>query len=199
MYPKSLDSLIQSFLRLPGVGKKTAERYAYSLINKFNKEDIDKFIQNLTSCRDNIKRCSICGFLTEDDTCDYCKDDNRDKTTILVVEEPKDVEAIERCNNYRGVYHILNGAISPLNGIGPDELNIKSLLERVKNNTVKEVIIATSATVEGEATALYISRMLEKSNIVSSRIAYGMPVGSSLEYSDEVTISRALEGRKIIK
>jgi len=198
MYPKSLENVISSFQRLPGVGKKTAERYAYSMINKFSKEDITKFVENLESLRDNVKRCSICGFLTEEDTCDYCKDEKREKNTILVVEEPKDVESIERCGNFKGLYHVLNGAISPLNGIGPDELNIKSLVERCKKSSIKEVIIATSATVEGEATALYLSRILQKENIVTSRIAYGMPVGSSLEYSDEVTITRALEGRKII-
>lgn len=199
MYPKSLDDLITAFLRLPGVGKKTAERYAYSIVNKYTKEEINKFIESLEGSRDKIKRCKICGFLTEDDICEYCKDLSRDQSTILVVEEPKDVESIERCNRYNGLYHVLNGAISPLNGVGPEELNIDSLVDRVKEkNDIKEVIIASSATVEGEATALYLSRILEKHNVITSRIAYGMPVGSSLEYSDEGTIARALEGRRKI-
>ena len=199
MYPKSLENLIAAFLRLPGVGKKTAERYAYSIVNKYSKEEIDKFMESLKDSKDKIRRCKICGFLTEDEVCEYCSNTSRDKSTILVVEEPKDVESIERCNRYNGLYHVLNGAISPLNGIGPDELNIKSLFNRVENNNdLKEVIIASSATVEGEATALYISRMLERYNVLTSRIAYGMPVGSSLEYSDEGTIARALEGRRKI-
>lgn len=196
MYPKSLNNLISSFLKLPGVGKKTAERYAYAIVNKMNKEDIEKFIESLSNCKNNIKKCPVCGFLTEDDICEYCKEEKRDKSTILVVEEPKDVEAIERCERYSGLYHVLGGSISPINGIGPEELNIKTLFERIKEEETKEVIIATSATVEGEATALYIKRVLSNKNIIVSRIAYGMPVGSSLEYSDESTIMRALEGRK---
>ena len=198
MYPKSLNNLILSFQRLPGVGKKTAERYAYHLVNKLNKDEIDFFIKNLELCKDNIKRCPVCGFLTENDLCEYCSDIERDKTQILVVEEPKDVEAIERIEKYRGMYHVLGGAISPINGIGPSELNIESLFERAKDANLKEIIIATSATVEGEATALYISKALQNTNIKVSRIAYGMPVGSKLEYSDESTILRALEGRKEI-
>ncbi len=199
MYPKSLENLIQSFQRLPGVGKKTAERYAYFLVNKFDKSDIERFIQNLELCKNTIKRCSVCGFLTEDDVCEYCKDTTRDKSIIVVVEEPKDVEAIERIEKYHGLYHVLGGAISPLNGVGPDELNMKSLFERAKEPSLKEVIIATSANVEGEATAIFISRALQKENIKVSRIAYGMPVGSKIEYSDESTILRAIEGRKEIK
>lgn len=198
MYPKSLETLITSLLKLPGVGKKTAERYAYSIVNKMKKEEIEKLIDSLLQCKDNIKKCPICGFLTEDDICEYCKDKKRDTSTILVVEEPKDVEAIERCERYHGLYHVIGGAISPINGIGPDELNITPLIDRCKENTVKELIIATSATVEGEATALYIKRIFMNKDIVVSRIAYGMPVGSSLEYSDESTITRALEGRKTI-
>ncbi len=199
MYPKSLDGLISSFSRLPGVGKKTAERYAYYVVNKMSLEEIERLVQNLDNCKNKIKKCPVCGFLTEDDICDYCKDKTRDESTILVVEEPKDVEAIEKTGRYHGLYHVLGGAISPLNGIGADELNIKSLFDRTKNEICKEVIIATSATVEGEATALYISGILKKDNIVVSRIAYGMPVGSSLEYSDESTISKALEGRNIMQ
>ena len=196
MYPKSLNNLISSFLKLPGVGKKTAERYAYAVVNKMKKEDIEKFIESLSNCKDSIKRCPICGFLTEDDICEYCKDNTRDKSTILVVEEAKDVEAIERCERYFGMYHVLGGSISPINGIGPEELNIKSLFKRIDDENTKEIILATNATVEGEATALYIKRFLQDKNIIVSRIAYGMPVGSSLEFSDESTIMRALDGRK---
>lgn len=196
MYPKSLESLISSFSRLPGVGKKTAERYAYYIVNKFSNEDTASLIEALNNVKTKIHPCPICGFLTESDLCDYCSDPTRDQTTILVVEAPKDVIAIERCERYRGLYHVLNGAISPLNGIGPDELNLQSLVERVEKGGIKEVIIATSATVEGEATAQYLSRILGKYQATISRIAYGMPVGSSLEYNDETTIMKALEGRK---
>lgn len=197
MYPKSIENLIHAFMRLPGVGKKSAERYAYYVVNKFSDEQIDLFVNSLVSVKTNIKRCSCCGFLTEnEELCDFCKDQSRDRTTILVVENAKDVIAIERVERYKGLYHVLNGAISPLNGIGPDELNIPSLIDRIKNSNVKEVIVATSATVEGEATALYLARLLSKYNVTASRIAYGMPVGSSLEYNDETTILRALEGRK---
>jgi len=196
MYPKSLDNLISSFMRLPGVGKRSAERYAYFVTTRFTKEEIDNLINSLENVENKVKKCPICGFLTENDVCDYCKDYSRSDETILVVEEAKDVEAIERCNRYNGRYHVLGGAISPLNGIGPDELNIKSLVDRLEKNNTKEVIIASSATVEGEATALYISKLLKDKPITISRIAYGMPVGSSLEYSDEGTITRALEGRK---
>ncbi|MCB9498391.1 MAG: recombination protein RecR [Bacillales bacterium] len=196
MYPKSLDRLIESFLRLPGVGKKTAERYAYYIVNNFSKDDIEKLMENLSGVKDKIKRCRVCGFLTEDDLCEYCSDSERDQTTILVVEEPKDVESIERCRKYHGLYHVLNGSISPLNGIGPEELNLQTLFKRIKESKIKEVIIATSATVGGEATALYINKILENEEVTVSRIAYGMPVGSSLEYNDETTIMKALEGRK---
>ena len=198
MYPKSIEDLIHAFLLLPGVGKKSAERYAYYVVNKFDHDKIDSFINSLSGIKYNIKRCTKCGFLTEnEDLCEFCRDNSRDKDTILVVEDAKDVIAIERLERYKGLYHVLNGSISPLNGIGPDELNIASLVERVKNEKTKEVIVATSATVEGEATSLYLSRILSPFTTVS-RIAYGMPVGSSLEYSDETTILRALEGRKNI-
>lgn len=198
MYPKSLTALIETFGRLPGVGKKTAERYAYYVVNNFKEEDIEKFSESLRNVKNNIRHCPNCGFLTEDDLCEYCKDETRDIHTILVVEEAKDVESIERCNKYRGLYHVLGGSISPINGIGPDELNLTSLKKRVVGSDIKEIIIATSATVNGEATALYIKRILENSNVTVSRIAYGVPVGSSLEYNDETTIMRALEGRKQI-
>ena len=198
MYPKSIEDLIHAFLLLPGVGKKSAERYAYYVVNKFDHDKIDSFINSLSGVKYNIKHCTKCGFLTEnEDLCEFCRDNSRDKDTILVVEDAKDVIAIERLERYKGLYHVLNGSISPLNGIGPDELNIASLVERVKNEKIKEVIVATSATVEGEATSLYLSRILSPFTTVS-RIAYGMPVGSSLEYSDETTILRALEGRKNI-
>lgn len=196
MYPKSLESLINSFMRLPGVGRKTAERYAYSLLNSLDTQKIDSFISSLSEIK-GIKKCDHCGFLTDNDVCDICLDSSRDKSIVLVVEEPKDVIAIERCNNFNGLYHVLNGVISPLNGIGPEELNIDKLLERVEIDNISEVIVATSATVEGETTALYLARLLKDKTKVS-RIAYGMPVGSSLEYNDETTIMKALEGRNTI-
>ena len=200
MYPKSVEALIRSFLRIPGVGKKTAERYAYHIVNRFSDEEINEFIASLEGVRDNIKFCKICGFLTEgDDICEFCKDESRDKSTILVVEGAKDVVAIEKVQTYRGLYHVLGGSISPLNGVGPEDLTIDLLKKRVQEGNVKEVIVATSATVEGEATALYLGRVISDKNVKVSRIAYGMPVGSSLEYNDETTIFRAIEGRKEIK
>ena len=196
MYPKKIEDLIHSFSLLSGVGKRSAERYAFNVIEKFNDSQIDDFINSLIGIKEGIKKCSVCGFYTEgEDVCSICANPLRDKTTILVVEKVKDVIAFEKVGSYKGVYHILNGSISPINGIGPDELNIESLKERVKNEKIKEVIVATSATVEGEATALYLKRILEEYTTVS-RIAYGMPVGSSIEYNDETTILRALEGRK---
>ncbi|MCR5564753.1 MAG: recombination mediator RecR [Gammaproteobacteria bacterium] len=196
MYPKKIEDLIHSFSMLSGVGKRSAERYAFNVINKFSDEQIDEFINSLIKVREGIKKCSVCGFYTEDkDTCDICSNPLRDHKTILVVENVKDVIAFERVGSFKGVYHVLNGSISPINGIGPDELNIESLKERVINDSIKEVIVATSATVEGEATALYLKRILEDYTTVS-RIAYGMPVGSSIEYNDETTILKALEGRK---
>lgn len=199
MYPKSLEDLIVSFEKLPGVGKKTAERYAYFIANRFTLEDVKTMSQSLQNVKEKIHRCPTCGFLTESDFCDFCLDSSRDQNTILVVEEPKDVIAMEKCGRYHGLYHVLNGVISPLNGIGPDELNINSLVKRLEDHKVDEVIVATSATVEGEATALFLSRIISPLPIRVTRIAYGLPVGSSLEYSDETTILKALEGRKPIK
>ena len=196
MYPKSVELLINSFLRLPGVGRKTAERYAYNIINNYSDEDINKLIDSLLQIKE-INKCSKCGFLAEEDLCEICKDESRNKKIVLVVEEPKDVVAIERTNNFNGLYHILNGVISPLNGIGPDELNIDSLTKRIDEDSVEELIIATSATVEGETTAMYLARLYSTKTKVT-RIAYGMPVGSSLEYNDETTIIKALDGRKPI-
>ena len=196
MYPKKIEDLIHSFSMLSGVGKRSAERYAFNVINKFSDAQLDEFINSLIKVKEGIKKCSICGFYTEDkDICDICSNPLRDNKTILVVENVKDVIAFERVGSFKGVYHVLNGSISPINGIGPDELNIESLKERVKNGSINEVIVATSATVEGEATALYLKRILEDFTTVS-RIAYGMPVGSSIEYNDETTILKALEGRK---
>ena len=200
MYPKSVEALIRSFLRIPGVGKKTAERYAYHIVNRFSDEETNEFIASLEGVRDNIKFCKRCGFLTEgDDICEFCKDESRDISTILVVEGAKDVVAIEKVQTYKGLYHVLGGSISPLNGVGPEDLTIDLLKKRVQEGNVKEVIVATSATVEGEATALYLGRVISDKNVKVSRIAYGMPVGSSLEYNDETTIFRAIEGRKEIK
>ncbi|MBQ5994888.1 MAG: recombination protein RecR [Clostridia bacterium] len=193
----SLDRLIDEFRKMPSIGSKSAERLAYYILGL---EDTE--IQSLTSAisdaHSNIHQCSVCRNLTETDVCPICQSDKRDRSTICVVEDARDVAAIERTHEYKGLYHVLHGVISPMNGIGPDELTIKELLARLSDNTVSEVIMATNPTVEGEATAMYISRLLKPFEINVTRLAYGIPVGADLEYADEVTLSRALEGRRTI-
>lgn len=193
MYPSSLSKLIDCFMMLPGVGLKTAERYALLMIDK-DKEEIDRFIDALNSCQKNIKKCTVCGNLCEDDECLICKDETRNKRQILVVQSIKDIIAVEKTAEYRGVYHVLGGLISQSKGILLEDLNIKSLLERV--NDVEEVIIATNPTLEGETTALYLEKLLSGKNVLVTRIAHGLPMGGHLDYADELTLIKALEGRK---
>ena len=197
-YPSILEKLVEGFMRYPGVGRKTAERYALFTINNIKNDDAIEFASSIVGVKNNIKHCECCGYLAETDICEICSDDHRDKSTILVVEEAKDVIAIEKTERYRGLYHVLNGAISPLNGIGPEDINLPSLLVRLQDEEIQELIIATNASVEGETTALYIKRILEGTNITVSRIAYGVPAGSHLEYADEVTLFKAIEGRRKI-
>jgi len=197
-YPTSVDNLIESLRKYPGVGKKTAERYALHTINKFDDDVIDQIIEAYTRIKTEIFFCPICGNITDTNPCYICKDETRDQSTIIVVEEAKDVIVMEKTHKYHGLYHVLNGAISPSNGIGPDDINIKDLFERLKNESIKEVILATNLNNEGETTARYIKKLLEETNILVTRIAHGIPAGGNIEFADEVTIFKALEGRRKI-
>lgn len=186
--------LVEQFERLPGIGSKTAQRLAYFVLN-MPKEQATEFSNAITEAHEKIRYCEVCCNFSEGELCPVCKSDRRDKSVICVVETPRDAIALESTREFDGVYHVLHGAISPLNGIGPDQLYIKQLLSRLNDDTVKEVIMATNPTVEGEATAMYISRLLKPMGIKVTRLAYGIPVGGDLEYADEVTLARALEGR----
>lgn len=196
-YPKALENLITEFMKFPGIGRKTAERYALFTVNKIDNDSALAFSSALINVKTQIHPCSICGHLTDVDPCQICSNEIRDHSRILVVESTKDVFSIEKAGKYHGMYHVLNGALSPLNGIGLDDLNLPSLWSRIQSNQVKEVIIATSATQEGEATAMYIKRVLKDIDIIVSRIAYGVPVGGNLEYADSETLSRAIEYRRL--
>ncbi len=192
-----LTELINQFSRLPGIGKKTAQRLAYSILEQ-PPERAKAFAEALVNAREKIHFCSTCQSLTDLEVCQICSDERRDKSVICVVEDPRDVMAFERTREYSGVYHVLHGVISPLDNIGPDKLRIKELMERLSDGTVKEIIMATNPTVEGEATASYISRLVKPMGIKVTRLAYGIPVGGDLEYADEYTLARALEGRNEI-
>ena len=193
-YPEPIARLIESFSKLPGIGQKTATRLAFYTIG-MEDQDVNEFAKNLLSAKRDLRFCSICGNLTESDPCAICTDPTRDRTTILVVEESKDVLAMEKIREYRGLYHVLHGTISPMNGISPDEINVKSLITRLMDSEVKEVIIATNATSDGEATAMYLARMIKPAGIKVTRLARGLAVGSDIEYADEVTISKGVENR----
>lgn len=190
-----LEALVDKFESLPGIGHKSAQRAAYQILN-MTEADALAFADAIVSAKKKICYCSICCNLTDSDLCPVCRDSSRDKSTICVVEDPRDVIALERTNEFNISYHVLHGAISPLGGVGPDQLRIKELLSRVSNEEVKEVIMATNPTVEGEATAMYVSRLLKPLGIKVTRLAYGIPVGGDLEYADEVTLARAIEGRR---
>lgn len=192
-----LRELINQFERLPGIGKKTAGRLAYSILEQ-PPERAHKFAEALINARDKIHFCGCCQSLTDLDICTICSDESRDKTTVCVVSEPRDVMAFERTREFHGLYHVLHGVISPLDGIGPEQLKIKELMSRLGSGEVKEIIVATNPTVEGEATASYISRLVKPMGIKVTRLAYGIPVGADLEYADEFTLARALEGRNEI-
>ncbi|MCI6272516.1 MAG: recombination mediator RecR [Erysipelotrichaceae bacterium] len=193
MYPETLTKLIDCFMMLPGVGSKTAERYALLMIEK-DEEEITRFIEALKDIKTKIHECKICGNLCEDEECLVCRDKTRNKKQILVVQSSKDVIALEKTLEYHGVYHVLKGLISQTKGILPEDLNIKSLLDRVDD--AEEVIIATNPTLEGETTALYLDKLLSSKNILTTRIAHGIPMGGHLDYADELTLIKALEGRK---
>ena len=192
-----LTELIAQFERLPGIGRKTAQRLAYSILEQ-PPERAEKFAEALVNARRKIHFCKVCQALTDMDTCAICADTERDHSVICVVAEPKDVMAFERTREYNGTYHVLHGVISPLDGIGPEQLRIKELMARLSDSSVTEIIMATNPTVEGEATASYLSRMIKPLGVKVTRLAYGRPVGGDLEYADEYTLARALEGRNEI-
>ncbi|MPN06612.1 Recombination protein RecR [bioreactor metagenome] len=197
MYPKSLENLIENFKMLPGVGAKTAERYALLMLEK-NETEIQGFAQNLIDCKAKIKTCEICGNIAEEEHCSICEDSTRNTKIICVVQSAKDIIAMEKTREFRGVYHVLNGVISPRKGILPEDLTISKLIDRLDQG-VEEVIIATNLTLEGETTALYLAKLLEDRNIYTTRIAHGLPMGGHLDYADELTLIKALEGRKSMK
>ncbi len=197
IYPNSLADLIDCFKKLPGIGEKTAERLALSIID-FKKDDVDFFANSLVNCREKLQRCSICGHITDKEKCDICSDERRDSKTICVLEDFKSVFAFEKVGNYHGVYHVLNGLISPIDGINPEDINIASLIKRIEGKSGIELIIALKSTVEGEATSLYLQRILEDKGVTISRLSYGIPMGTEIDYLDEMTLDRALEDRKVI-
>ena len=195
-YPRSLNKLINEFSKLPGIGNKTAQRLAFHVISLTDRE-AESLAESIVNAKKSIHYCSVCGNLTDADKCGICSDSSRDDTVICVVETPQDVMAMERIREFRGTYHVLHGAISPAEGIGPADINLKSLIERLQSSSqVSEVIIATNPNIEGEATAMYIARLLKPAGIKVTRIAHGIPVGGDLEYADEVTLLKAMEGRR---
>ena len=194
-YPEPISKLIDSFMKLPGIGPKTAARLAFFVLSM--KEDtVLEFAKALVDAKRNLSYCTIRGHITDVDPCHICQDKQRDDTIICVVQDPKDVIALEKMRDYKGLYHVLHGAISPMDGIGPEDINVPPLLKRLQDERVQELILATNPTIEGEATAMYISRLVKPSGIRTTRIAHGLPVGGDLEYADEVTLSKALEGRR---
>ena len=194
-YPEPISRLIDSFMKLPGIGPKTAARLAFFVLTM--KEDtVSSFAKALIDAKRNLMYCSKCGHITDIDPCHICQDQQRNPSMICVVQDPKDVIAMEKMRDYNGLYHVLHGAISPMDGVGPEDINVASLLTRLHDERVQELILATNPTIEGEATAMYISRLVKPSGIRTTRIAHGLPVGGDLEYADEVTLSKALEGRR---
>ena len=193
-YSPSIEKLIESFEKLPSIGNKTAARLAFYILNA-SEEETNEFISNIQNAKKNLKYCSKCYNISDSEICPICSNKARDESVICVVEDVRDVVAMEKTHEFKGVYHVLHGSISPMNGIGPDDIKIKELLARLMDGKVKEVILATNTRVEGEATAMYISKLVNPLGVIVTRIAHGIPVGGDLEYTDEVTLSRALEGR----
>lgn len=194
-YPLPIARLIESYMRLPGIGEKTATRLAFYTLD-MPENDVKDFSKSLIDVKKDLRQCSICGNITEEDPCEICRDPNRDRSTIMVVEQPKDVMAFEEMGEYHGLYHVLHGVLSPIDGIGPQEINIKSLITRLqKNDEVKEVIIALNSTPEGEATAMYIAKLIKPAGIKVSRLASGLAVGTDIEYANSITLKRAVQGR----
>ena len=194
-YPEPIARLIDSFMKLPGIGPKTAVRLAFFVID-MKDDDVMDFGRSLVNVKRQLVYCSECQNISDSDPCHICSDTSRDRSTICVVQESKDVIAMEKMRDYNGLYHVLHGAISPVEGIGPEDIKVAELLKRLQNEEIQEVILATNPTIEGEATAMYISRLIKPAGVKTSRIAHGLPVGGDLEYADEVTLSKALEGRR---
>ncbi|MEO5897113.1 MAG: recombination mediator RecR [Vicinamibacterales bacterium] len=193
--PDPLSKLVEQLQRLPGIGAKSAQRLAFHIL-KTPREEVDRLGDAMREVKDRVTYCSICSNITDVDPCFFCTDNGRDRSTICVVEEPENVNGIEKTRNFKGVYHVLMGALSPLHGVGPDDLKIRDLLMRVGKGGVQEVILATNPNVEGEATAIYLAKLLKPLGVRVTRIAMGVPVGSDLEYADEVTMHKAMEGRR---
>lgn len=193
-YSPSIEKLIESFEKLPSIGHKTAARLAFHILNA-SEEETNEFINSIQNAKKNLKYCSKCYNISDTDPCEICSNPKRDENVICVVEDVRDIIAIERTHEFKGVYHVLHGSISPMNGIGPDDIKIKELLARITPDT-KEVILATNPRVEGEATAMYISKLIRPLGVIATRIAHGIPIGGDLEYTDEITLSKALEGRR---
>lgn len=196
-YPEPIAKLIDAFSRLPGIGNKTAARLAFHVL-RMKEEDVLLFAKALVGAKRNLHYCSICCNITDVDPCRICQDKGRDPSVICIVQEPKDLIAMERTKEFNGTYHVLHGAISPMEGIGPDELRVAELLKRLSDERVQELILATNPNIEGEATAMYLSKLVRPFGIKVTRIAHGLPVGGDMEYADEVTLSKALEGRREI-
>lgn len=194
-YAKPLSNLIGELSKLPGIGGKTAQRLAFHILSQDEKEAF-ALAEAILEARKTMKYCSVCGNLTDVDPCGICTDTARDRSVICVVESPRDVSAMERIKEFQGLYHVLHGAISPMDGIGPEDINLKQLILRLQQNDVREVILATNPNIEGEATAMYTARLIKPSGIKVTRIAHGVPVGGDLEYADEITLSKAMEGRR---
>ncbi len=194
-YARPLNNLINQLSKLPGIGGKTAQRLAFFILSMDEREALG-IADAIVEAKRNMKYCTICGNLTDKDPCGICTDGGRDQKIVCVVENAKDVAAMERIREYRGLYHVLHGVISPMEGIGPEDINLKSLIIRLRESDINEVILATNPNIEGEATAMYIARLIKPSGIKASRIAHGIPVGGDLEYTDEITLSKAIEGRR---
>ncbi|NHZ85873.1 MAG: recombination protein RecR [Planctomycetia bacterium] len=194
-FPNSVQRLIDRFARFPGIGKKTAQRMAFQVM-KSDDLEVAELAESIMDVKSKIHFCTICGSITEDDPCNVCTDPKRNQDMICVVEDPQDIFIFERSSSYRGVYHVLGGILSPLDGIGPDDLNLNKLIDRVKENT--ELILATNPSIEGDTTALYINKLFSAKNIKITRLARGIPVGSAIEYTDEATLAKALEGRTVL-
>ena len=194
-YSPSIEKLIESFEKLPSIGHKTAQRLAFYMLDLSN-EEAEEFTNSILNAKKNLHFCSKCFNISDTDPCNICSNPKRDQSIICVVEDVRDVIAMERTHEFNGVYHVLHGSISPMNGVGPDDIKIKELLNRLMNGEVKEIILATNPRVEGEATAIYLSKIIKPLGIKVTRIAHGIPVGGDLEYTDEITLSKALEGRR---
>lgn len=198
MATRSIEILIEEFNKLPSIGKKSAQRLAFAVL-EMEREEVEVFAKALLDVKDKVKKCSVCGNFSEEEICEICKDDGRDHSVICVVEDSKDIAALERAKSYKGVYHVLHGKLAPLNGKGIDDLNIKSLLERISKGEIEELIMALNPDLEGETTSMYISRLVKNFDVKVSRIASGIPMGGNLEYADMATLAKSLEGRREIK